>query len=102
MNENENKNNDGPALELELELEGAPTRAARDAADVIGDVVRVMKVSHGPKGLLRHGPYAAIITGVEADSDGDVLAYNAFVLLVGTSQHERLVKDPKDGEWTLA
>ena len=61
-----------------------------------------MKVSHGPKGLLRHGPYAAIITGVEADSDGDVLAYNAFVLLVGTSQHERLVKDPKDGEWTLA
>lgn len=102
MNENENKNNDGPALELELELEGAPTRAARDAADVIGDVVRVMKVSHGPKGLLRHGPYAAIITGVEADSDGDVLAYNAFVLLVGTSQHERLVRDPKDGEWTLA
>ncbi len=69
---------------------------------MVGEVVRVQR-RIVQQGIERQaGPYAAIITGEELDPDGDIVALNAAVFLVGTTQHERLVDDPKPGEWSLA
>lgn len=69
---------------------------------MVGEVVRVQR-RIVQQGIERQaGPYAAVITGEELDADGDIVALNAAVFLVGTTQHERLVNDPAPGEWSLA
>lgn len=73
------------------------------ARTMVGEQVLVEKTVAGPQGgEHRAGPFAAVITGVRADDDGDIQALHATVFLVGSTVHVELVNEPKLGEWSLA